>query len=483
MMIRPVLLAALVVCSLGITAGAVQPAAGDGLSDAPQLNGDETEQNSTNDGTSDDGDGTERTADSDEENDDGWYDGWESDRENRSENGTTDDEGGGANETTDDGGNASTAGDDGNGTDGADGYGGGDDGDDDANESDRDVDRENWSHVVPGGVLSDETVEWVAERAAVEPVGLYRGPGSDGLPEDVPDLNGDDRPDARDDSSASVSPAVDDRGHRTHDRTAAPAAVDAAEESASTAQTSSDSSGSAGPDGRDDDGAGETPDPPGGAGAGVALFVTVGYLGGTRSAVTQANFLATTVPGDTLASLRAVAGEYLPRRPDVVAPVLFGYSRHDSSDPLQNDTRAAIYEQVHATPGIYHARLAEETDVAVETVRYHCRVLAEEGLVEPRKHRGKRRLYPVSLNEGDPELAAAIADSAAADVLSAVERLEPATLSAVAEAVDCAPSTVAYHLDRLEEDGLLSRERDGGAVQVRLRRSTRSALDGTVADD
>jgi len=162
---------------------------------------------------------------------------------------------------------------------------------------------------------------------------------------------------------------------------------------------------------------------------------------------------------------------------------VFGYSRHDDSDPLENDTRAAIYDLVRESPGTYYAQVAAETDVTEETVRYHSRILADEGLVERRKHRGRQRLYPVTMEEADPELAAAMVDSAASDVLSTIERREPTTLSAVADAVDCSPSTVAYHLDRLEEDGLVARERDGGSVRVSLRHSTRSALDRGVADD
>lgn len=166
-----------------------------------------------------------------------------------------------------------------------------------------------------------------------------------------------------------------------------------------------------------------------------------------------------------------------------LASAVFGYSRSDDSDPLENETRRRIYDLVTDAPGTYHAQLAAEADVTEETVRYHARVLVEEGLVESRKLRGRRRLYPVTLDEVDPDLAAALADGATSNVLSAIERQEPTTLSRLAESVGRAPSTVAYHLDRLEEDGLITRERDGSAVRVRLRLSTRSVLDGSVADD
>jgi DNA-binding MarR family transcriptional regulator len=61
-------------------------------------------------------------------------------------------------------------------------------------------------------------------------------------------------------------------------------------------------------------------------------------------------------------------------------------------------------------------------------------------------------------------------------VLAAIERHEPASLSGLADAVDRAPSTMSHHLDRLEADGLVVRERDGDALRVRLQPSVRSEL-------
>ena len=241
----------------------------------------------------------------------------------------------------------------------------------------------------------------------------------------------------------------------------------------------SDEDDTAGADSGDDGGEA----PAGGPGEGAALLVLVGYLGGGRLAMNQTAMLASMGQPGLLGALQQSISSHLGGLSDRIVPPVFGYSRQDSSDPLENETRARIFELVEDSPGIYYAQLAEETDVTVETVRYHCRILADEGLVERRKLRGRQRLYPVSMNDDDPELAAAMVDSAASDVLSAIERREPTTLSAVADAVDCAPSTVSYHLDRLEEDGLVSRERDGGSVRIRLRRATKSALQGSVADD
>lgn len=279
-------------------------------------------------------------------------------------------------------------------------------------------------------------------------------------------------------SDESYEGAVEEETRDVEERTGARASsIPLARSDSDAADERSDEDEAAGADSDD----GEAP--PSGPGEGAALLVLVGYLGGGRLTMNQATMLASMGQPGLLGSLKQSITSHLGGLSDPVVPPVFGYSRHDSSDPLENETRARIFELVEESPGMYYAQLAEETDVTVETIRYHCRILADEGLVERRKLRGRQRLYPVSMDGDDPELAAAMADSAAADVLSAIERREPTTLSAVAEAIDCAPSTVSYHLDRLEEDGLVSRERDGGSVRIRLRRATKSALQGSVADD
>jgi DNA-binding transcriptional ArsR family regulator len=60
--------------------------------------------------------------------------------------------------------------------------------------------------------------------------------------------------------------------------------------------------------------------------------------------------------------------------------------------------------------------------------------------------------------------------------VDALERFEPATVGAIAEELDKSPSTVTHHLQRLEEDGVVVRERDGRSVKNSLAPAAREAL-------
>jgi DNA-binding transcriptional ArsR family regulator len=148
-----------------------------------------------------------------------------------------------------------------------------------------------------------------------------------------------------------------------------------------------------------------------------------------------------------------------------VALLLFGYSRQADGSTLENDLRERIFDHVRSAPGAHIAAIADGTDVPRSTVRYHLRVLEGAGLIVGATIRGRHRYAPA---ETDLELAAALHDEPTRAVLEAVGRFEPVSVSGIADEIDRAPSTVAHHLDQLEEAGLLTRERSNGTVDVSL---------------
>lgn len=156
------------------------------------------------------------------------------------------------------------------------------------------------------------------------------------------------------------------------------------------------------------------------------------------------------------------------------AGALLRYSRYDGSDPLENEHRAVIYDRINDSPGIHVSKLSDETLIHRSTVRYHVRILDREGLIAEEMVRGKHRLYPV--DEQNPKLLAALAEDATMDLLQAVERVEPVSVSGLAAELDRAPSTISYHLARLAEDDLVTRERKGSSIHTTLTADVRKAL-------
>lgn len=209
--------------------------------------------------------------------------------------------------------------------------------------------------------------------------------------------------------------------------------------------------------------------PPGGVAVGVGAVVAATAARKWASMPTVLAGLA-----GTLASLAPAAprSARLSRLVRTIAP--FRYSRYDDSDPLEHDARESVYDLVQQRPGAYLSEVSEGADLPLSTARHHVRVLEQEDLVTAAKVRGKRRFYPAYTS--GVEVDAALNDDATAAILDAIARLGAASVSDLAEAVEKDPSTISHHLQRLETDDLIVREREGRAVMNRLSPVARTAL-------
>ncbi|WP_178915111.1 ArsR family transcriptional regulator [Natronomonas gomsonensis] len=203
-----------------------------------------------------------------------------------------------------------------------------------------------------------------------------------------------------------------------------------------------------------------------GAVAAVAALRGSAFLSGSAGVGASAVGAFAAMPRFTLASLvEKLRPFFFPLR----------YSRYDDSDPLEHEARERVYEIVNESPGSYLSEVSEEADLPLSTTRHHVRVLEREDLVSGAKLRGKRRFYP-AYAEG-VELAAALNDDSTASIIDAIARLGSASVSDLAGELGRDPSTITHHLQRLEEDGIISREREGRAVMNKLSVEARTALE------
>lgn len=154
-------------------------------------------------------------------------------------------------------------------------------------------------------------------------------------------------------------------------------------------------------------------------------------------------------------------------------PLVAGYSRVATEDPLNHETRAALYETVERDPGVYLAELARATDTPVSTVRYHVRVLERAALVERRSRGGRSHVVPADADTGP---LTALDGETQRTLLATLDCMEPATGADLAAELDLTKSTVSHHLSRLAEADLVAREPVGRTVENRLTDRGREAL-------
>ncbi|PSQ34348.1 hypothetical protein BRD08_09865 [Halobacteriales archaeon SW_10_66_29] len=257
--------------------------------------------------------------------------------------------------------------------------------------------------------------------------------------------------------------------------TDAAAPADETEETLADGTTGDESSGasdSAASDSDDEDRGSGIPLPDDRTQSGVAISaVVIGAALLARNAGAAAALSAASASsGSLLATLVTVFQDWAAR---VLA--VFGYKRYSDDDPLEHETREQLYGFIRDSPGAYLTEISEGTDVKMGTARYHLRILAFENLVTSEEIRGRRRYVPVGTEWA--ELEAALNDETTARIVESLAEEGPDSVSGLADRLDRDPSTITHHLDRLAEDGIVERERDGRAVVNKLSDSARIALE------
>ena len=135
-------------------------------------------------------------------------------------------------------------------------------------------------------------------------------------------------------------------------------------------------------------------------------------------------------------------------------------------DPLELESRRRVYELVASTPGLHMRELARQIEMDVRTVEYHLRQLEKHGLVAGLDEGGFRRFFPRTADGRKAE----VVDARDKPILGLLRKRVPlyvalvlltrdaATHGELARDADVAPSTLSYHLDRMERLGILARD-------------------------
>lgn len=133
------------------------------------------------------------------------------------------------------------------------------------------------------------------------------------------------------------------------------------------------------------------------------------------------------------------------------------------------ESRREIFARVEATPGIHFRHLLEQVDYAQGTLQYHLRRLADDGLVEVADDGQYTRYYPAgSFDERDRDVMNALRRKYSRRVIAHLLSDGALTTGELSDRLEKSPSTISWHLSKLAESGLVTKERDGRAVHYEL---------------
>lgn len=173
--------------------------------------------------------------------------------------------------------------------------------------------------------------------------------------------------------------------------------------------------------------------------------------------------------------LRQLAGSTLAGLTTIL-PVSFVFAA-TSAETLDQDVRRQIYEHVHEYPGLHLSEIARQTDLTTNHAKYHLRVLEKRDLVTSIRRDGYWRFFP---KENGTTITQETVDRGDKEILSLLRRPVPFKITVYllqegqgyneqfADVAEVSPSTSHYHLEKMEDAGILDKRREGRSVIYEL---------------
>lgn len=135
------------------------------------------------------------------------------------------------------------------------------------------------------------------------------------------------------------------------------------------------------------------------------------------------------------------------------------------------ETRRSIECHVQRHPGVHFSGLVDRLDLAPGQVQHHLHRLTAAGRVVDEHLYGRTHYYPEGFDTWERRVLAVLRRETAGDIVGYLLAEGPARPAAVAETVDIARSTLAYHVDRLKDEGLVDKTTTApNRVELEVRR-------------
>jgi predicted transcriptional regulator len=159
--------------------------------------------------------------------------------------------------------------------------------------------------------------------------------------------------------------------------------------------------------------------------------------------------------------------------------LLFGYSkkmRPREEAPissreriLQLDTRRRIYEIVKRYAGCHFREIERKSGMPTGSVRYHLAYLAKRGLIKEEREGNSLRYFPKEFKSENTKLMGLLRQGSVRQIILFILTHKDCSHEEIAEAVGLSPSTVSWHLKKLEESSTVGSTRHGRVKNYRIR--------------
>ncbi len=135
----------------------------------------------------------------------------------------------------------------------------------------------------------------------------------------------------------------------------------------------------------------------------------------------------------------------------------------DREKVLKLEVRKKIMKEIAKSPGIHFRELQRRTKLAVGSLQYHLDVLQKVHLIKTVKKGKFVRFFPVigEQTEEEKETLSFLRDDSVRKIVLLLLSKEQVNNKQISDFLALSPSTVSFHLQKLEEGGLIVKHRQG----------------------
>jgi predicted transcriptional regulator len=147
-----------------------------------------------------------------------------------------------------------------------------------------------------------------------------------------------------------------------------------------------------------------------------------------------------------------------------------GFRRVARQSVLAHPIRANVYGYIQEHPGTPFSVIAEDNGINRGTLHYHLHILIREGRISERREGGRTTYFE---NDGkyspdEKQILSRLRAGTGGEICRFLALCRGATRSEIARRIGIAPSSVSWHLSRLNSSGIVVSEKVGRKTTYRL---------------
>ncbi len=128
---------------------------------------------------------------------------------------------------------------------------------------------------------------------------------------------------------------------------------------------------------------------------------------------------------------------------------------------LELEVRKKIYDIVKKSAGCHFREIERRSGLATGSVQYHLAYLAKHNLIKEEKENNNVRYFPRDINAKNKKLLSILRQKSMRHIILFILTNNNCNQEQIVKEVQLSPSTVSWHIKKLEEEGIIFSKKEG----------------------